>query len=124
METIISADLQEATQALIEKLLASEPFLAYREARSRFNEDPGAPGLLERLSHAQAALRQKQGSGGATQTEIDGLRGLQAQVQRNSSIMAYAQAQQDAVKFLREVNGEISQLLGVDFAELANHHVC
>ena len=65
-----------------------------------------------------------QSNSGVTQAEIDNLRTLQEQVQHNNVIMTYAQTQQGAVNFLREINNEISQLLGIDFASFANHTTC
>ncbi len=124
MATGLSPDLQEATQSLIENLLASEAFIRYRKAETRLNTDREARSLLERLSQAQARLRQNQTRGAVSQAEIDELRDLQAQVQRNRVIMEYAQAQQEAVYFLREINNEISALLGVNFATFANHATC
>lgn len=124
MQTMLSLHLQEATQSLIENLLASEAFARYRQARSRLNTDQEARSLLEQLTQSQARLRQKQASGGVTQSEIDELRSLQAQVQHNRVIMDYAQSQQEAVDFLREINNEISGLLGVNFATFANHATC
>ena len=55
---------------------------------------------------------------------MDELRAIQEQVQKNTVIMDYAGAQQQAVDFLREINTEISQLLGINFASLANHSTC
>ena len=52
------------------------------------------------------------------------LRLIQQTVLRNTVILDYAQAQQEVVDFLREINGEISQLLGIDFASFANHATC
>ena len=124
MQTVLSPQLQEAAQSLIDNLVASEPFLNYQQARTRFNQDSEAHTLLERLSHSQANLRQKQADGGVNQAEIDSLRLLQQRVQRNPVIMDYSQSQQDAVTFLREINNEISELLGVNFAALANHATC
>ncbi len=124
MQAIETAELQEATQSLIEHLLASEPFLNYQQARARFNEDADARTLLERLSHSQASLRQKQANGGVGQAEIDALRLLQQRVQRNPVIMDYAKSQEEAINFLREINNEISELLGINFASSANHASC
>lgn|SRR5512144_36511 len=124
MQTDLSPQLEEATQSLVNNLLASEAFAHYQNARAHFNGDPEARGLMDQLANAQARLRQKQSSGGVGQAEIDSLRLLQQRVQRNSVIMAYAQSQEEAVNFLREVNGEISQLLGINFATFANHSTC
>jgi cell fate (sporulation/competence/biofilm development) regulator YlbF (YheA/YmcA/DUF963 family) len=124
METTISPQLQEATQSLINNLLASEAFARYQNARAQFNADQEAHDLMDQLAKSQARLRQKQSSGGVGQAEIDSLRLLQQRVQRNQVIMAYAQSQEEAVNFLREVNREISQLLGINFATFANHSTC
>ncbi len=117
-------ELDEATDSLIQNLLASKPFLAYQQSQARLDADPQARALLERLSALQAGLRRKQINGGITQADIADLRMLQAQVQANAAIMAYAQAQQGAMDFLREINQEISQSLGLDFASLARQNSC
>jgi len=74
--------------------------------------------LLEQLSAAQAELRTRQMSGSVIQNDIDALRALQGEVQSNRVIRNYAQTQQAAIAFLPQVNQEISQLLGLDFASL------
>ena len=124
MQTGSSPQLQEATKSLIDNLLASEAFIQYQQAHARFNADGEARTLLEQLNQAQARLRQMQANGGANQAEVDSLRLLQQRVQRSAVIMEYAQSQQDAINFLREINGEISELLGVNFATFANHSTC
>ena len=126
MQTVLNPSMQEAADALIGNLLASEAFVRCQQAHARLNEDRHrqAHTLLEQLSQAQADLRKKQANSGVIQTEIDNLRTLQEQVQHNNVIMTYAQTQQEAVNFLREINNEISQLLGIDFASFANHTTC
>lgn len=120
----LTPELQQATEALIENLLASEAFQAYHQAQQALNADSQAYGLLKRLSRLQSELRRKQSVGAVTQADIEELRAVQRQVQANSVIMNYAQSQQEAVNFLRQVNAEISQLLGVDFAALAKQNTC
>ena len=117
-------DLMSATQALAENLLASEPFAFYHQAHTRFDADPQARGLIERLSQAQTDLRRKQASGGVTQAEVDQLRQLQSAAHANRVVIDYAQTQQAAVSYLRTINQEISQLIGVDFASLAKKSSC
>lgn len=124
MQTISSPQLSEATQSLIDNLLASEAFVYYQQALARFKADNEAITLMDQLSKSQARVRQKQAKGSVNQAEIDSLRLLQQRVQRNSIIMEYAQSQQEAVNFLREINNEISELLGVNFATFANHATC
>lgn len=120
----LSPDLHEAMDSLIQNLLASKPFLLYQQSQTRLEANNQARSLLEQLSMLQSHLRQKQVDGGVSQAEIEELRDLQAQVQANAAIMAYVQSQLEAVNFLREINQEISQLLGVDFALLARATTC
>lgn len=117
-------NLQAATAALTENLLAAEPFVLYRRAQQHLNTDPKATALLRQLSASQASIRTGQARGTVTQKDIDQLRALQHDVQQNQVIMEYARSQQEAINFLREINQEISQLLGIDFATLARRSSC
>lgn len=120
----LSPDLREATEYLIRELLASERFLVYQQSQRQIDCDLRAVALLERLAALQAAIRCEQNTGHLVQHDIDELRAVQAQVRTNNTIMTYAQSQQDAADFLREINHEISQILGVDFAVLARQSRC
>ncbi len=117
-------ELYQATDSLIQNLLASEAFLTYHRSLKTMKANQEACDLLDRLSTLQNELRRKQGSNSVTQADIEKLREVQLQVQSNATIMDYAQSQQDAVGFLREINQEISQLLGMDFAALAKQNTC
>ena len=117
-------ELVQATESLIQNLLATEPFQAYQQSQAALNANAQAHGLLERLSTLQTEMRRKQGKGSVTQAEIEDLRAVQKQVQANEAILAYASSQETAVASLRELNQEISQLLGVDFAALAKQSTC
>ena len=121
---IIPEMLYQATQSLAENLAASEPFVHYFQARQAFEADSDAQSLLKDLSSIQGEIRQKQQRGQVTQGDIDVLRTMQQQTQSNETIMQYATTQQNAVNFLREINQEISQLLGVDFAALSRQTDC
>ena len=124
MQTVSSPQLSEATQSLIDNLLASEAFSHYQQAHTRFNADNEAQALMDQLSKSQARVRQQQAKGSVNQAEIDSLRLFQQRAQRNPVIMEYIQSQQEAVNFLREINTEISELLGINFATFANHATC
>ncbi len=124
MQAVLTSQLREATHSLIENLLASEAFVRYQQARARLNADGEAHALLEQLTQLQVRLRQKQTQGNVNQAEVDSLRLLQQRVQRNRAIMEYAQSQQAAVNFLREIDAEISGLLGINFASFANRATC
>ena len=86
--------------------------------------DEQARGMMDELQRLQQDLLQKQQLGTLTQKEIDGYRGLQRQVQSNTLILAYFEAQHHAQALLPGVNLEISQVLGFDFSRLATAAAC
>jgi cell fate (sporulation/competence/biofilm development) regulator YlbF (YheA/YmcA/DUF963 family) len=120
----LSPELDKATDALIENLLASEPFLAYQKSRTQYKSDLHACALIERFSALQAALRRNQNYGNVTQSDIKELGVVQTEIQSNTILIEYTKNQQAAASFLLEINQEISQLLGVDFASLAKQSNC
>jgi cell fate (sporulation/competence/biofilm development) regulator YlbF (YheA/YmcA/DUF963 family) len=81
--------------------------------------DPQAMQLLSDLSALQQKIRRQQNTGAISQVDLTQLRALQSAVGTNETIQEHLMTQELAVAFLREVNQEISQLLGVDFASLA-----
>jgi len=116
--------LQQATEQLGRALRTSAPVRAYLDASTDLKTHTEAMGLLDELAQRQAALRVKQNEGGLSQADIDGLRALQFRVQTQPTIAAHLQAQQDLRALLPQINYEISQLLGVDFAALARKSGC
>lgn len=117
-------ELLAAAESLADGLLRAGPVAAYRQAKARLDANPDARALLERFSAAQADLRFRQSRGTVTHADVDHLRALQREVQLNRAIVDYAETQQAAIAYLPEVNLEISQLLGVDFASLAGPASC
>jgi len=124
MQTELSPQLQEATQLLVEHLLASEAFTQYQNARNDMDANQEAHALMDQLGKSQARVRQMQAKSQVNQAEIDSLRLLQQRVLRNPVILDYLGSQQEAVNLLRDVNREISELLGINFASFANHATC
>ena len=115
----LSITLLEVASSLTENLTQSEPFLRYKAAEQRLHEDQQAMQLLSDFSAVQQKIRQQQYSGGISQKDLAQLRSLQSAVGANETIHDHLLTQELAVALLREVNQEISQLLGVDFASLA-----
>ncbi len=115
----ISITLLEAASSLTENLAQSEPILRYKSAEQRLQSDPQAMQLLKDLSALQQKIRQQQYSGAISQPDLAQLRLLQSAVSANETIQDHLLTQELAIAFVREVNQEISQLLGVDFASLA-----
>jgi cell fate (sporulation/competence/biofilm development) regulator YlbF (YheA/YmcA/DUF963 family) len=120
----LAPSIQAATETLAGNLSSSEPLVRYQQAKTALDNDVPARRLLEAFSYAQREVRQRQAQNLVTQASMDQLRSMQRQVQSNAVIMNYAETQQAAIAYLREVNQEISQWIGVDFASLARRSGC
>jgi cell fate (sporulation/competence/biofilm development) regulator YlbF (YheA/YmcA/DUF963 family) len=114
----ISILMMEATSALAENLAQSEPFLRYQAADRRLHADPEAMRLLAEFAELQQTIRAQHDSDAITESDIQRPRELQRIISTNDAIQDHNLAQELAIAFLREVNQEISNLLGVDFASL------
>lgn len=120
----LSSDIAQATEALGQNLANSAPFLQYRAAEQALVADDQAYGLLRAFIRFQGELRQRQIRGTFTAADLEHLGRLQADVQANGVITAFYQAQQEVTAYVQEINTEISNLLGVDFAGLARVAGC
>jgi cell fate (sporulation/competence/biofilm development) regulator YlbF (YheA/YmcA/DUF963 family) len=116
--------LEEAVDVLADNLLASEPFLLYTQTRQAYEQDAEARILLRELTQKQNYVSTNQASGNLTQDDLATLRSLQQQVYANPVLVQFFTSQQAAVNFLREINLDISELLGIDFAQLARSSTC
>jgi cell fate (sporulation/competence/biofilm development) regulator YlbF (YheA/YmcA/DUF963 family) len=123
-DLILTPDMVTATDSLGVALRQAEPVVLYHLARETLEASPEATVLLKRLSETQAAVRTRQTRGEVTPEDMVRLRALQREVQTNSVIRQYAQTQQAALGYLRDVNREISELLGTDFGALAKKPGC
>lgn len=115
---LISSTMLEATSNLADNLAQSEPFLQYKAAEDKLKADQEAMRLMTELSELQQKIRKQQYSGSITESDLKRLRALQSAIGMNETIQDYGLAQELAVSFLREVNQEISDLVGIDFASL------
>ena len=116
-------DLMSAAAVLAENLSRSQPLVTFYQCQARLGADHEARALLERYTDAQTAWRRQQAQGG-TQLAAEQMRTLQQAIRANTVIGEYGRAQQAAAAYLREINGEISQLLGVDFGGLTRRAGC
>ena len=121
---ISPAALTQATEALGVNLSCSRPFLRYRAATNHLNNDKQASAILQRLAELQAEFRTRQMQGTLTFEDLNQLRSLQDDAQRNPVIAEHLEAQQGVIDAIREINQEISSWLGVDFASLARTTGC
>lgn len=117
--SVLSDDFLVATEVLAENLACSEPIVAYQNACDHLDADHIARALLQDLANTQSEIRSRQAQGPVSQVDVDRLRALQNEVLSNQIISQYALAQQVAIAYLKEINHEISQLLGIDFAALS-----
>lgn len=119
-----TAALIQATEALGVNLSYSGQFLRYRAATSRLNDDVHASAILQELGELQTELRTRQMQGTLTSEDINQLRSLQNEAQDNPVIAEQLEAQQGVIDAIRDINQEISNWLGMDFASLARAPGC
>ena len=109
--------LTMATQ-LSDELANISVIKKYQSAQKKLNANAGAMELLRKLSAARKELSEKQYSGTFTQDSLNDYSNIQNEVEKNQTILEYSQTQQKAIQFLKNVNIEISQLIGIDFSSL------
>ena len=114
----ISTTLVEATTVLAENLVQSEPFLHFQEAARKLQADHEAMRLLNEFEDLQQRIRTQQLSNTISENDLKRIRELQLEIGMNDVIQEHSLAQEMATAFLREVNQEISNLIGIDFASL------
>ena len=124
VKTIVPEKLDLALINLAERIKFTEPVNRYLIAQERFAQDKEAHKIMEDLSAFQKDIRQKQYNIQVTSQDLEKLRSLQTKAQENEVINSYGNSQQEAIGQLREVNAEISNLLGIDFASLAKKSSC
>ena len=113
-----------AAETLAAALTRVEPIAAYRRAQARLRGHPtrsraaGAPLGGAGRPARPAVMRH------ADATDLNNVRALQQEVRSDPIIMDYIEAQQAAIAYLPEVNQEIGQLLGMDFAAMAGPASC
>jgi cell fate (sporulation/competence/biofilm development) regulator YlbF (YheA/YmcA/DUF963 family) len=108
VQTVISVPLSQTASALAENLVQSEPFLRFQEADRKLHGDQEAMGLLAEAAAVQKKVRSQGQSGDISERDISS----------NDTIREQEKARALAVDFLREVNQEISNLIGIDFSTL------
>jgi cell fate (sporulation/competence/biofilm development) regulator YlbF (YheA/YmcA/DUF963 family) len=119
-ETLLPA----VSDALAAALRASPPFVAFDAAEEALFADAAAAALLERFSATQRDLRARQMDGTLSQADLSAARALERQMEASVPVMDFIAAQQNALARLPEVNQAISELLGVNFAQLARRSSC
>lgn len=120
----LQPEITEAALKLGKALISSDPYVRYAQAEQKLDNDVEVKSLMPRLAAAQEQVRKAQIMGTITAEELQVLSDLQMQVKANPVIKHYNTSQQELTKFLQEINAEISQLLGINFALIARHSSC
>ena len=113
-----SITLLEATSELADSLLQSEPFLRLHQAEQIVQTNPEAIKLLSEFSTLQKQFQSTRLSGSIAEGDIQRFREVQSEIGMNEVIQEQRLAQELAIALLRQVNQEITQLLGIDFGAL------
>jgi cell fate (sporulation/competence/biofilm development) regulator YlbF (YheA/YmcA/DUF963 family) len=103
---------------LNDELVSISVIKDYKNAQTELNADKKAMELIRNLSAARKKLNEQQYAGTFTQASLEEYSKIQKEVEENKTINRYSQTQQAAVQFLKNVNFEISQLIGLDFSSL------
>lgn len=111
-------ELFDATISLAENLEQSEPITRFRQATQLLKDDQSAQELVNEATTLKQKIYAKDASREEMQKNFPRLRELNNQIARNPMIQEQSQSQEMAINFLREINQEISQLLGFDFGSM------
>lgn len=116
---LFTPELRGVCSELAESLALSEVVLGYKKAHQTLMNDQETLQLISEASELQRKLY----AGGSTSSHHDDdiarMRDLQGLLSTNTVLQQQAIARETAVAFIREINQEISQLIGFDFASLA-----
>jgi cell fate (sporulation/competence/biofilm development) regulator YlbF (YheA/YmcA/DUF963 family) len=116
---LFTKELLEATFDLAESLAEAEAIVHFISANQALNNDQNTLELINAATDLQRKLYDGESSGDDLNNDLNRLRDYQSQISSNAVIQEQSIARETAVAFLREINQEISQLLGMDFAALA-----
>ncbi|GIV63700.1 MAG: YlbF family regulator [Chloroflexota bacterium] len=110
--------LSEALQNLIDHLTHSEASIRFRNAERALMNDSNAQDLLNQLARLQQTLKTQQRNNLPTEETLTHLHQFQLQVAEHPSIQEYEYSRELYIALIRQVNQQISQLIGLDFAAL------
>jgi len=113
-----SPELFAAISDLAESLEHSEAVLDFSEKNQRLVSDQNAIQLINEARELQNKVYAGDSIGAELEADLTRLHELQNLISSNANIQEQTTAQETAVAFLQEINQEISQLLGFDFASL------
>lgn len=108
----------EKAKSFAKILASSREFQEFHSAQEKLKQDKEAWSLLEKFQKIQQEVQQaRMGGRGFSEEALDEVQRLQRKLQNNSTIMAWAQAQQDAIGLIQDTNQVISNAAGFDFGQ-------
>lgn len=117
--TTDKTQILEATSMLAENLMLSEPFLKLKETERILSENEKATTLIAAFENLRQKIIEGQNNSKISENDIAQFRAVQMEIAENEIIQEFNLAQESAKELLKDVNQEISQILGINFATLA-----
>lgn len=115
---MFTEELFDATSDFANSLSQSEAMLRFNHANQTLMHDQNAQELLNEAAELKQTLYANDASREEMRDKFPRFQELQNQIATNPVLQEQYHAQDLAINFLREINQEISQLLGTDFASL------
>ncbi|MDW7755945.1 MAG: YlbF family regulator, partial [Brevefilum sp.] len=111
---IFTVELFEGTSDLAESLAQSEAIMRFTKSNQALTNDQDAQQLVQEANELHQKLYAKDASSDFMREKFPRYRELHNQIASNPVLQEQSEAQEIAINFLREINQEISQLLGVE----------
>lgn len=108
-----------AAEVFIRFVLDSEEMKQFHRIREQYNADPEIRKMRDEFLSLTRQLQRKQHNNTLTREEIEGYKALQRKLNSQALSQEFARAQQGFIELLKQCNGEISAVLGFDFAATA-----
>lgn len=115
----MSLEIKDTARSLAEKILATSLFQDFESTRELLTSNLEAMSLLRKLEEAQSQLSQIASQREVTDDDFVEVEKIRQKAFTHPVILAYFQAQDRLVSLLQEINGEVSAILGFDFASSA-----
>lgn len=110
--------IEEKARSFAKILALSREFQDFHFAKEKINQDVEAQSLLKQFQKKQQEVQEARIRGrGFSGNALSEIEKIQRKLQSNSTIMTLAQAQQDAIGLIQDINQVISRAAGFDFGQ-------
>ncbi|MDH7486567.1 MAG: YlbF family regulator [Anaerolineae bacterium] len=117
---MLDPELEAAARQFAARLAQTPPLAELRRVQEQLQADAEAQRLLAEWDEKQQELLARQRAGQTiAPAEIEALRRLRVRIYNYPTIRAYSEIQRQVQPYLTDLNMEISQVLGLDFAALS-----